>query len=73
MGERRVTHPGRENIMSEGTVMKQYRILQKLKDVQYNWNRMWEWREARSKMQRQGNFRSEVTGRFLGQGKGLQT
>lgn len=50
MGERRVTHPGREYIMSKGTVMKHYRILQKLKDVQYNWNRMWEWREARSKM-----------------------
>lgn len=48
MGERTVTHPGRENIMTKGPVMKEYKILQKLKDVQYNWNRMWEWREARN-------------------------
>lgn len=46
MGDRRMIHPGRGNIMPNSPVMK-YRILQELKAAQFNWSRMWKWREAR--------------------------
>lgn len=55
--------------MTKGPVTKEYRILQKLKDVQYNRCRMWEWREARYTDVEVG--REQVIGGFLGQGKGL--
>lgn len=55
--------------MSKGPVMKEYGILQKLKDIQYPWNRMWEWRELSYRAAEVG--RDQVIRGLLGQGKGL--